>query len=79
MPYRAWSIIEAALFREWKDYLDKCKQSGIDISAKRTDKLTGRDFTASVVQETLNLAGVLTNNDYAEIDEVRKARNNWIH
>lgn len=75
----AWSIIEAALFHLWETYLTKCRESGTDITRTRKQKLTGRDFTASIVQEILNLSGIFSNDEYTKIDEIRKARNNWIH
>lgn len=77
----AWSITETALFRQWKTYLEKCKSAGNPIARKRMDnKLNdGRAFTASVVQEVLNLAGELSNEEYEQLEAVRKARNSWVH
>jgi hypothetical protein len=75
----AWAIVEQAIFVLWKNYLADCAAAGTAMPKGRKKKLAGRDFTASVVQETLNLAGVLPDDLYGEIDTTRKARNSWIH
>lgn len=75
----AWAIIETALHHQWRAYLKRCHNSVNPISVRRMEKLTGRDFTASIIQETLNLAGQLPNDNYVDIYQIRKVRNDWIH
>ena len=56
---------------------------GIDKSmgmiADRKEKLTGRDFTASIISEGLSLAGILPFEQYKQFSRVRKKRNAWLH
>lgn len=49
------------------------------LNSKRRDKLRGRDFTASVILEILELAGELPHELFSKVDSIRKARNDWLH
>jgi hypothetical protein len=75
----AWSITETCLNQLWETFLSQRLESGIQISRERKKKLTGRDFTASIIQETLNLSDILSTDEYTEISKIRKARNDWVH
>ncbi|MFJ8566973.1 hypothetical protein [Streptomyces sp. NPDC093514] len=71
----AWTICETLLQRQWDSYIAARGVKG----RSRRDKLTGRDFTASIVSEVLNLAEVIDADSLASLDRVRKARNAWMH
>jgi hypothetical protein len=49
------------------------------VNSKRKEKLSGRDFTASVISEVLELNGLITHELFLGIDKVRRARNAWLH
>lgn len=81
-----WAIIETALQRLWKRYIEENRTRLIDgtevafINSDRKARLiSGRDYTASVVSESLSLVGVLPHDVYVELDKVRKDRNAFLH
>ena len=45
----------------------------------RRSKLAGRDYTASVMVEMLELNGVLNHDLFRKLEVARKARNKWAH
>lgn len=49
------------------------------MSRERRKKLTGRDYTASVVIEVLELEGIISHDLYRELEIARKCRNKWMH
>jgi hypothetical protein len=49
------------------------------MTRDRKKKLLGRDYTASVMVEMLELHGQLTGSLYKNLEIARKARNNWAH
>jgi hypothetical protein len=53
--------------------------SETSISSDRRKKLLGRDYTASVMVEMLDLHGKLSGPLYKNLETARKARNNWAH
>ncbi|MGH3377664.1 MAG: hypothetical protein ACRDS0_03890 [Pseudonocardiaceae bacterium] len=73
----AWTVCEALLTYHWREYIEDPKRQS--MTSKRSKKLTGRDFTASVITEVLELAGVVTPELLKQIDRVRAARNKWMH
>jgi hypothetical protein len=82
----AWAVIETLLQRLWSSYLDANRTRVIDgadtpfiNSERRTRLLSGRDYTASVVSETLSLVGSLPQSSYLELDKVRRDRNRFLH
>lgn len=81
----SWMVCEACLDQMWERYLEDRATQKIDgvekkvINSKRREKLTGRDYSASIISEILSLAGNLSFSDYEELGLVRVARNNWIH
>jgi hypothetical protein len=81
----AWGLTEKLLTRHWERYLERNRKRTIDgaetsfINGERMDKLTGRDYTASVVSEILSLVGELPLDLYKHLSRVRKARNDWMH
>jgi hypothetical protein len=76
-----WSAAEAILYKRWRVYIDEIGGIGgaTIINKSRREKLTGRDFTASIITETLSLAGKLNEATRKELDEARKARNDFVH
>lgn len=79
----AWFITEAAISSLWRSHLE-ARNLDIDgdrrrINRDRKDFLTGRDFSASVVLNMLELAGVIDYALFEEIDTVRGYRNKIVH
>lgn len=82
----AWTITERCLNELWNTHLreldDHHKASGYDekfINSERKKKLTGRDFTTSIISEFLSLYGILPFDKYQLASRVRKTRNDWLH
>lgn len=78
----SWAICERIMSSLWNDYLRSENSKSADeprVSKARLKKLEGRDFTASVVSEILELTGVIDNKLYRDIDSARKLRNSWLH
>jgi hypothetical protein len=82
----AWTIIEALLQSRWERYVDANRTRTIDgvdstfINAERRARLvSGRDYTASVISETLSLLGEIPHGLYTELDRVRNDRNRFMH
>src|SRR5439155_17675297 len=82
----AWAIIETLLHTQWLRYLDDNRTREIDgeevtfiNSVRRTRLVSGRDYTASVVSETLSLVGALRHETYRQLDMVRRDRNSFLH
>ena len=49
------------------------------MNKDRVKKLEGRDFTASIVTEVLELSGVINFELFRGIDDARRKRNAWLH
>jgi hypothetical protein len=81
----SWTLCERLLFARWAEVLQDNRRREFNgqlpnfITGKRMEKLTGRDFTASVVSETLSLLDRLPFELYENLERVRKARNSWVH
>lgn len=84
----AWTVAERCLNQIWSLYLAESEQKHSEdlgdagrkfINAERRNKLTGRDFTASIMSEVLSLNGSLPFEQYKLTCEVRQARNEWLH
>ena len=71
----SWAIVEALIHKRWTSHI----AGAPGMNSDRRQKLTGRDYTASVKIEMLALAGRLTSEEYANAEVVRKARNKWMH
>ncbi len=77
-----WTVCEQLVSQEWKDLLaknDSARSEDRKMSRDRGKKLLGRDYTASVMVEMLELSGKLTGELYKNLETARKARNNWAH
>lgn len=77
-----WTACEQMVSEEWKLLLessDAGRGEEAKITRDRKKKLLGRDYTASVMVEMLELHGRLTETLYKNLEMARKARNNWAH
>lgn len=79
----AWFITEAAISSLWKSHIESQNRDLLNgrkrISSKRKDFLAGRDFSASIVSNMLELSGVLDHGLFEDIDLVRGYRNKIVH
>lgn len=84
----AWTVAERCMNQIWRSHLDDAEtrfsSSAGDpnekfINSTRMQKLTGRDFTASIVSEILSLNGLLPFEQYKLTVNVRQTRNDWLH
>jgi hypothetical protein len=83
----SWTVCEKLLRILWGRYIAE-KTTAVDDAGKdiqvinkdrRKNLLQGRDYTASVVSETLALAGLLKHDIYLKLTDVRRTRNAWLH
>jgi hypothetical protein len=78
----AWGVCEQLISSAWNKLLEDTK-SGEQPSGRmpkdRREKLTGRDYTASVMVEMLEINGRIDRDLYRLLEVARKARNNWAH
>lgn len=75
-----WSVCEQLISILWRRIIDERKSNDISqMNKDRTNKLTGRDFTASVVVETLEIMGRIDHDLFRLLNIARQARNNWAH
>lgn len=75
----SWGVCEQLVSLAWKRFLDSKRTDPGRVNKDREDKLTGRDYTASVRVEMLELAGVFDHELYRRLEIARKARNKWAH
>lgn len=77
----SWTVCEQLVSHAWKHHLAMLQTiAGTQrITKDRREKLLGRDFTASIMVESLELAGVIDHDLYRRLEIVRKARNKWAH
>lgn len=76
-----WTVCEQLVSAAWQELLDKAAATGgaERMPRDRRQKLTGRDYTASVMVEMLEIAGQLDRELYRLLEIARKARNRWAH
>lgn len=78
----SWAACERLLNESWRRYLDERKsgpKGEPQITGDRKRKLLGRDFSASVISEALELAGVMPLELFELVTAARKLRNDWLH
>jgi hypothetical protein len=78
----AWGVCEQLISSAWNKMLEDAnsREGLIDRMPKdRRDKLNGRDYTASVMVEMLEINGRIDRNLYRLLEIARRARNNWAH
>jgi len=80
---QAWFVIELFINEYWVRYLAEQQTTAITgerrINADRLKFLTGKDFTAAVLSNMLELIGRIDQATLSKIDVVRKARNKASH
>lgn len=69
-----WTIIETILKSLWDEYLN-----GKRIAKKRIEYLTGKDVSASLISEFLNLNCIISSSLYEKITIARRCRNKFMH
>lgn len=75
-----WFLLERSLHERYKRFLDQKANSQKHVMDKtRRELLTGRDFTASIISQVLELGEVLSPIELQHLDEIRKFRNNIAH
>lgn len=70
----SWTIIEQYLNHLWASLLNNK-----EVSYNRQKKLKGRDYTASIKTEILNLFGYIEDVEYHILNNLRKKRNDFMH
>jgi len=79
----AWFIVEKIINRLWGTYIDGFNEvSGSEqkrITKKRREFLTGREVSAGLMSNLLELQGILSPAQLQEIDQVRNFRNKIVH
>ena len=81
----SWTVIEKTLAFLWNALIEsnRTRQEGKReinfINSRRKQKLEGRDYTASVRTEVLSFMGIIDFTLYNDINELRYARNEWLH
>lgn len=77
-----WGVCEQLISTAWNKLLEETKLSegeGDRMPKDRREKLTGRDYTASVMVEMLEINGRIGRELYRLLEIARKARNKWAH
>lgn len=78
----AWSACEMLTNRMWSDllrHLDTKNGGHTVINGQRRKQLEGRDFTASIVSQSLSLHGKIDDEMLARLDDARRKRNAFAH
>ena len=74
----AWGVCEQLLSIAWDTLINDTRDGGRMPRIRRA-KLKGRDYTASVMTEMLELGMRIGDDLYGDLEEARKARNQWAH
>lgn len=75
-----WTVCEQIISIMWRRMLDEIKASDPQRMTKdRREKLTGRDYSASVMVEFLEVEGLISTELFRMLEIARKARNKWAH
>lgn len=74
----AWAVCEQLLSFAWDALLDDAKSAG-RMPGKRRKKFVGRDYTASVMAEMLEITNNIDFSLYSRLEVARKSRNDWAH
>lgn len=79
----AWVVIERLIQVFWNGYIEANRErppGNTFINKKRKERLNDhRQYTVASIVEILSLTETIPLSLYNEINNVRKARNNWIH
>ena len=74
----AWSVCEQMISSAWNALLDD-EQLNERMPSHRRRKLNGRDYTASVITEFLEIMNIIDHETFNQLNTVRKSRNDWAH
>jgi hypothetical protein len=79
----SWFIIEMFLKKYWDDFLNNKNETFPNeqkrINTDRKNYLEGRDYTISIISNTLELNDIISYELFKKIDRVRVIRNNIVH
>ncbi|MGE8723366.1 hypothetical protein ACO2KH_18700 [Leptospira terpstrae] len=75
----SWFIVESTMNDLYTDYLDSLPDKEKRLNKDRRKFLEGRDITASVKTNLLELLGLITYEDLQKCDRIRKLRNDIAH
>ncbi|HZG39076.1 MAG TPA: hypothetical protein VEZ50_10385 [Nodosilinea sp.] len=70
----SWFLLETYINTKWEELLESR-----NILGKRKATLKGRDYTASVKTEILEMHNLITLSRYEQLNRIRKARNDIAH
>ena len=74
----AWAVCEQLLSFAWNALLESANAAG-RMPGKRRKKFEGRDYTASVMVEVLEITSNIDFSLYGHLEAARKSRNDWAH
>lgn len=74
----AWGVCEQLLSSAWDALLNDTNVDG-RMPVSRKNKLTGRDYSASVIAEMLEINNRIDHKLYLDLEVARKSRNSWTH
>lgn len=75
-----WFVLERLVNEKYERFLESKRSSGSSLIDKERMKfLTGRDFTAAIVSNFLELIGVISSHELVSIDTIRRFRNDVAH
>lgn len=78
----SWAVCEKLINNLWSKHISSIRKfpdGNKRINNKRKQKLEGRDFTASIVCENLELLEIIPHSLYGSLETIRSKRNNWLH
>lgn len=78
----AWAVCERLVSIAWRRLLESKithPAGATRMNKERRKKLEGRDYTASVMVEMLEISGTITTEVYGALERGCKARNAWAH
>ena len=77
-----WTACEQLITEDWRTLVERTnavRSEANRMTKDRRKKLSGRDYTASVMVEMLDFSGSMSPTLYGNLEIARKARNNWAH
>lgn len=75
-----WTVCEQIISIKWREMINEIRENNPQRMPKeRREKLIGRDYSASVMAEMLEVKGLISNELFRMLEIARKARNKWAH
>lgn len=83
-----WTVCESLLNKTWSEYISvkraEPNSAGMPngatrINGERKNRLEGINFTASIISEILELSNLISYDLFCQLNDIRKARNDWMH